>query len=202
MPDQISLPGLDALPSPLAKTKHRLFLAVMPQPEDAARISAFARQVLAQHGMRSRPLPDWRLHLSLHFLDDYPVIPQPLIASLERAFVALRRPSFAVRFDRVLSFAGPHQRPGQYPMVLASSERSEPLLELYEATGEALRRSGHKVPPVQAFEPHMTLGYDSRIVPEQTVPELSWRARDWVLVHNALKTGRPYEILGRWPLQP
>jgi 2'-5' RNA ligase len=152
--------------------------------------------------MRSHPFPGWRLHLSLHFLDDYLVIPQPLIASLERSFAELRRPSFMVRFDRVLSFAGPHQRPGQYPLVLASSDRSEPLMRLYEATGAALSRSGHKVLPVQAFEPHMTLGYDSRIVPEQAMPELSWWVRDWVLVHNTLKTGRPYEILGRWPLQP
>ena len=50
-----------------------------------------------------------------------------------------------------------------------------------------------------AFEPHVTLAYDVRMIAWRDVAPIAWRAREFVLVHSLL--GKTQHVtLGRWTL--
>jgi 2'-5' RNA ligase len=47
----------------------------------------------------------------------------------------------------------------------------------------------------------MTLLYDWKSIPEQTVAPIQWTAREFVLIQSHVGQNRPYTVLSRWPLR-
>ena len=99
-------------------------------------------------------------------------------------------PPFNVHFDRIISFAN---KDNNNPLVLLGGGDQSALQEFYGLLGDALRTAGFK--RIQkSFTPHMTLLYDSRLVPETPVPPVVWTVRNFVLVHSPYGQSRHKKI--------
>ncbi len=103
MSDQFSLPGFDdALPKkPLID---QIFFAVRPDEETAARIAEIVRRLCLEHGLRGKPLPPERLHVTLRGLGGYDGTSQDVVVAAKDAAAAIAMPPFNVAFNSIMSF--------------------------------------------------------------------------------------------------
>ena len=188
--------GLEGFASPVPTD--RLFLALFPDADTAARISAFAAERCRSLGLHGKPLRSDRLHVTLFHLGDWAGVPDDLVAAARHAAGSLREPQFELAFDTVASFAV--RRP-QKPFVLKSASGNEALRGFHARLAQGLRRAGLAQWTRASFEPHVTLAYDPQVVPPQAVKTIGWRTREFVLVHSLL--GRTVHMpLARWTLAP
>lgn len=185
------LPGFETTPS-----TDRLFFAVFPEPAAADRIAALAQALRQQHGLRGKPLPAARLHVTLHHLGDYAGLPADLIAKAKEVAARVTMPVFEVAFGSASSFGGGRR---QRPLVLRGEEDLTPLLSLQRALGEAMTAAGLGRHVTRKFVPHATLLYDDRVLAPRPVMRIAWTAREFTLVHSLIGRGE-YRVLGRWPL--
>ncbi|MCO5398832.1 RNA 2',3'-cyclic phosphodiesterase [Ralstonia soli] len=190
---QLTLPGFEATPQLPA---HRVFLAIKPDADTAARIAQRVEQLRPVVGFKGKALRPERLHVTLHHLGDF-VQPPPedLIARTRQAAAGLALPPFDVAFDQVVSF---HGRRDHRPFVLLGGEGVAELMTFQAVLGEALQHAGVPVPRGH-FKPHVTLLYDRGGFAPKAVEPISWTVREFVLIHSWLGKTR-YDELGRWPL--
>jgi 2'-5' RNA ligase len=185
--DQMMLEGFEP-----PKPTDNLFFALLPDEAAAQRLAAQGEALRASHRLYGA-LQSSRLHVSLlGFKPMYRWSPEKA-ALAERMGDAARFPSFEVRFDRALSFAGRSSNGGRkIPYVLRAAEGNPGVVGLsYVLAGGAARGE---------VTPHLTLLYDERIVAEHEIEPIGWIAREFALVRNRIGTGLPYEVLKRWPL--
>ena len=186
--------GFDGFASPVPTD--RLFLALFPDADTAARVSALATEQCRLRGLQGKPLRSDRLHVTLFHLGDWAGVPDDLVAAARHAAGSLREPQFELAFDTVASFAV--RRP-QNPFVLKSACGNEALRGFHARLAQGLRRAGLAQWTRGSFEPHVTLAYDPQVVPPQPVEPIGWRTREFVLVHSLL--GRTVHMpLARWSL--
>lgn len=193
MIQQASLPGFDTAPQPT----DRLFFAIFPDAQAAARIAGLAQQLREEHGLRGKPLKTERFHVTLHHLGDYAGLPQDLVEVACAAAAGIAAAPFDVTFDRAASFS---TAPRNRPFVLRGGDGLASLIAFQQTLGEALKKTvlGRWAKP--AYTPHVTLLYDDRSVPEQAVPAVSWTASEFVLIHSLM--GQTLHVpLARWPLR-
>jgi len=138
-----------------------------------------------------------KLHVTLHFVGDFPDVSAQLVNALSNKAAAVNVPPFTASFHYASSFAG---RPNHRPLVLRGGDGLAGLVGLYKALLDAAL--GGKVAPsvVQAFTPHMTLFYGSPLAHVDLEP-IEWRVTEFVLLRSELRSGKPYEVLGRWALR-
>lgn len=192
MPEQLSFAGFDAPAQPT----DRLFFAIYPDPDAAARVAAVAARLAREHGLSGRPLAPERLHVTLHHLGDYAGLPSDVVTAASEAAAAAAKPSFDVAFDRAASFLG---RPNNRPFVLRGGDGVAAVSAFQQALGAAMMTAGLGRRVEQRFTPHVTLLYDDLCIAEHAVETVRWTAREFVLVHSLL--GRTRHIpLARWPL--
>lgn len=171
----------------------RLFFAVMPDVQTAARIAEIAEGLRREHGLSGHLLAPERLHITLHHLGDYAGLPPSLLARVQQLAARVRLPGFEVCFDQVGSFASSRQ----CPFVLRSESGAELLHGLHQELGRCLQGVGSRSD--HAFTPHMTLLYDPRRLPVQPVQPIRWLVREFVLIRSFLGQTR-YQLEGRWQL--
>jgi RNA 2',3'-cyclic 3'-phosphodiesterase len=194
MPEQLSLPGFEAAPQPT----DRLFFAIFPDVDAAARIAQLARRLRSEHGLKGKPLATKRLHVTLHYLGDYVGLPQAIVAAASAAAATVALPSFEVALDRVASFSG---RPRNRPFVLLGGDGVAALTAFQQALGTALEKAGLGSRAKSPYTPHVTLLYGNHSVAGQAVETVGWTVHEFVLVHSLL--GRTRHVpLARWPLLP
>lgn len=141
-------------------------------------------------------LPVERLHVSLQHVGDFVGLPDTVVGQASRIAASVRRPTFTVAFNCVMSFRG---RPGNQPFVLRGDGGTIGLTMLQQALGEAMEKSG-LTRAAEHYAPHLTLMYGDRFVAEQPLKaEVKWAVREFVLVHSLLGRGA-YRPLGRFPL--
>jgi len=193
MPEQFSMPGLDAAP----KLTDRLFFATFPNPPTAARIAQLAQDLRTEHGLMGKPLEMGRFHITLHHLGDYPGLRQDIVETAIKAAATVVAAPFEVTLDRTLSF---FTRGGNRPFVLRGSYGVVALTAFQRTLGAALGRvglGGNRTK--QQYMPHVTLLYDDTLVAERPCDTITWRVREFVLVHSLL--GQTIHLpLARWPL--
>lgn len=191
---QLTLPGFEATPQLPA---HRVFLAIKPDADTAARIAQRVEQLRSVVGFKGKALRPERLHVTLHHLGDFVQLPsEDLVARTRQAAAGLALPPFDVAFDQVVSF---HGRRDHRPFVLLGGEGVAGLMAFQTALGEALRHAGVPVPSGH-FKPHVTLLYDRGGFAPKAVEPITWTVREFVLIHSWLGKTR-YDELGRWPLK-
>lgn len=190
-PQQLLLPGFLVTPP-----TDGLFLGILPEPTSRSYIADLAHTLRAQNRLEGKPLAADRLHLSLHDLSAYFDSGIDLVARITEAAAILNTPPFAVTFDRAVSFR--RNSPTQ-AFVLKSSTELTQLNEFHHQLGLSLRKCGLSSRSPKHFTPHVTLLYDPRRIPEQSVTPVSWTVKEFVLVHSLLGQSR-YIVLGRWPL--
>lgn len=170
-----------------------VFLAILPDQAAAAQIARCAGEVKARHGLKGKPRPTGRFHVTLHPFDHAPHALEKSIqiAQLVAAKVVKGVSPFEVRFDRVKSFA---EKGANRPCVLVDDEGNEVLRAFVTRLKQELGRSGG------TFRPHITLLYDDASVAEEAVEAVGWKVNEIVLL-KAVMNQKTFQELGRWALQ-
>lgn len=177
-----------------AAALNRYFFAVVPARPVALQIDALAHDLRRSLGLRGRPIGSERYHLSLCGAGWLGEAPVEIVATLKKIGGSVSGPIFDVAFDHAVRFGRPG---GKRAFVLASSETLSALNVLQRVLRRAMAAA--KLPPPSQFNPHLTLLYDEKPVPETDVPHLRWTVRDFVLIRSVHGESR-HEHLARWPL--
>lgn len=192
MSEQLGFEGFEATP----RVTDRLFFAIMPDADAAARIARLAQQMRVEHRLSGKPVAPERFHITLHHLGDYAGLPPNIVTAASEAAATVAMPAFDVALDRVASFSG---RPRNRPFVLLGGDGVAALKAFQQALGTAMQKAGLGRWVEPKFTPHVTLLYDDHCVAEQLVETVGWIAREFVLVHSLL--GKTQHVqLARWPL--
>ncbi len=176
--------------------KHRIFLAALPDVETAARIRALAEEMKAAHGLTGNLILPGHLHVTLFHLGDWAALPEEIVTIASLASSQVRASPFDVTFDRAESL---RNSTGIYPFVLTGGKNTSPWRGLHEALRVALTNAGLGGATRGEFLPHITLTYDKLRARPLAIAPVTWRVKDFVLIHSEL--GRTtHNHLGRWPL--
>jgi RNA 2',3'-cyclic 3'-phosphodiesterase len=195
MPEPLSPPGFDSARAPRSTDCHRLFFAILPDPQAAARIEQLARQLHVEHGLKRKLLRTEHFHVTLYFIGTYTGFPRHIAAQAQAAAATVAVPAFDVVLDHAGSF---HRKGGDRPFVLWGGDVAA-LKELHEVLGVALEKAGFKCNLTSSFTPHVTLLYDRHEVDEQAIEPVRWTAREFVLMDSLV--GKSQHVpLARWPL--
>lgn len=175
----------------------RLFFALFPDAATAARIRALAESFRRRNGLAGKLLEPERLHITLFHVGDWAGLPAATVQAAQAAAARLRAAPFEVSLDQVMSFSPHRPRP---PLVLKAGGGNTALHEMRAALGRELTKAGLGRCVSASFEPHVTLSYPPQGAATETVPPISWKAEEIVLVHSLL--GKTVHIpLSRWPLR-
>ena len=167
----------------------RLFLAVLPDEETAARIGEKARHLRISHGLTGKGVRPEHFHVTLCHVGDGIGLPADVVGRVKERAASVAMPSFRVCFDRAGSFKNG-------ALVLRGDDGTIGLEILQQRLTDALDAQPRKA---RAFTPHVTLLRDSHRVPEQRIEPIEWTVREIVLVHSLL--GRTtHRHLARWSL--
>lgn len=170
---------------------HRLFFAVMPDPDTAARIARMKGWLRSEVHVTARLLGTDRLHITLHTLGDFVHVPDVIVARACAAAAAIDVQPFGVTLDRVSSFGR--------PLVLTASAGQGALADFQRELGDALRSAGLRVSSAR-FKPHLTLLYEEGKFGQRAIEPITWTVREFVLIDSWLGKTH-YDIKGRWPLR-
>lgn len=184
--------------APASTQIERLFIGVMLPSGAAEAASRILQEAREPYGLRGSPVRRDRLHVTLIHVGDYArSLPQSVVAAVREAADGLSGSAFELTFDRVASFAG---APGRHPCVLLGGEGVEAVRAFRGRLFEALLRAGVRTVSREAFNPHVTLAYGDRRLPERAIEPVGWRADEFLLIHS--EVGRStYHTLGRWSLR-
>jgi 2'-5' RNA ligase len=186
-------------PAPRPKQVHKLglqplhtwFFALRPGVEDAARIQAFADELLQARGMSGKRIPAERLHITLELIGHD--VDEAVVAAACLAADTVRSPAFEARFERAGSFSAPSG-----PFVLLGGQGLDEVRSLRTSLGCAL--ADHGFAPPQAYEPHMTLCYDRRQrVAFTPILPLGFPVGEFALIKSHIGLSR-HEIMRTWRL--
>jgi 2'-5' RNA ligase len=178
----------------------RLFFALQPDAETAARIHALALRLRGVLALQGRPLAVERLHVTLCFLGNHPALPPDLVAAADAVAKTLSCAAFELCFDQVMSFGSSRDLSGRATaVVLCCDEDCAPLSALRNQLAAALSRTGKFQLEARSFKPHVTLLYDRHAVSPQEVAATCWTAREFVLVHSLVGKSE-HRVLGRYAL--
>lgn len=180
-----------------ATQKDRIFFACVPDDETAAHITTLAETIKTARKFEGTLIKPEHLHVTLFHLGDWQVLPAEIVALASKAAAEVRLAPFDVVFDRTESF---RNTTGIYPFVLTGEKHIAAWTPLHNALGDALKRAGLGGATKGQFTPHVTLLRDALRAPPSPVVPISWKVRDFVLIHSLL--GKTTHIhLGRWPLR-
>jgi 2'-5' RNA ligase len=176
-----------------------VFFAINPDAEGAERCDRLAHRVRAERNLRGVPLAPEHLHVALFPIGYFPELPVEAIevSDAVASQVAAITPRFELMFDRVMSLdtGCPRQ-----PLVLLGDEGAAGVTLLRQGLLTALQRIGVRFETMPPYQPHMTLLYDDRRVPELRVEPVRWVARKFVLIHSHCGHARQIH-LKRWRLE-
>ena len=168
----------------------RLFFAVLPDADTAARIHRLAHALKRAHKFDRKLIEAQLLHVSLFFLGEPS---EQLVRITREAATEVRMQPFQLWFDRSASFKG---RSGSRPFVLVGDEGVERLRSFRRALGVELAARGLRRLAKRDFTPHVTVLYADRSVEEHPIERIGWTVNEFVLIHSL----RGHIHLARWPL--
>jgi RNA 2',3'-cyclic 3'-phosphodiesterase len=108
-------------------------------------------------------------------------------------------PAFDLCFDCVLTFTGNARGLRPLPCVIKAAP-DVGFRELHRSLGLAMRDCGLAVES-WSVTPHITMFYDPVVIEERHVEAIRLRAREFVIIHSHIGSGRRYELLGSWSLR-
>ena len=176
---------------------HELFLAVRPEPADAARIANQAFGEDRRLAVGGRMMEPGRLHVSLFDLGGYATrFPAEDVELWMQAADQVRMAPFEVVFDRLATFGGE-----SHPLVLKSSgtDGVAGLRHLHELLGGRIADAGTRL-KAKRIEPHMTVSYQGLRIDETETAPVRWTPGEFVLIDSHVGQ-HVHEILWRWPLR-
>ena len=180
------------LTTPLQPATDRLFLGICPDSRTAGELNALAHRLAIGHELRGRAICARRLHATVHHIGDGVGVDASTVELAKRAAADVAMPPFRVEFNTVRSF-----RNGAF--VLCGDEGVAGLETLQQQVGRLMENAGLGK-SFQDYTPHVTLLWDSHLVPEHPITPVGWWVRDFVLIRSLLGQSR-YEFLARFPLR-
>lgn len=176
---------------------HNLFFAVMVPRENSADFTSCFQGFQKIYPFRGKPIGADRLHLSVYAAYRGDDLPCDVVQVAIRTGDAIKFAPFSLTFDTALTY---RNRGPTMPFVLASQESSEAVNGLRFQIGNAYSSKRESVfYKHQPISPHVTLIWDSIVVPKQPIEPVDMIVQEFALVHNHIgKSG--YEIVKRWPL--
>lgn len=190
---QLALAGFEA-PSERVP-RDDLFFALQPSSDVIPAIMETAQILRREYRLSGRMQRVDRLHVSLWGVRIPADQSEVLANTATRVAAQIRRNAFALSLERALSFAGRKPPGDAVPVVLRGEGGNTGATNFGTELAAAMR-----VPGGAVATPHLTLAYDAQVVPEHAIEPICWTAHEFVLIRNRIGSGRPYEILGRWPL--
>ena len=179
-----------------ASQKDRIFFAVLPDADTAARIHALAETLKSANGLGGNLILPEHLHITLFHLGDWRELPTEIVEIARTAAAEVATAPFEVACRRVESF---RNRTGIYPFVLLAEQGATPLHAFQRTLGAALKKNRLGGATQGDFKPHVTLLRDHTRVKPVAVDPIAWTVRDFVLIHSLL--GQTKHVhLGRWTL--
>jgi 2'-5' RNA ligase len=174
-----------------APPQHTWFFALRPAVPDAARLDAFAEELLTSHGVTGKRVGAERLHITLELVGHDS--DERVVEAACRAADTVRFPAIDAGFDAAVTFSAPSG-----PFVLLGDDGLEAVRELRTALGCAMAEHGFT--PQRSYEPHMTLGYDPRHRVERiSLDPIGFQIAEFALVKSHIGLSR-HEVLRVWPL--
>ncbi|TZG27505.1 2'-5' RNA ligase family protein [Sphingomonas montanisoli] len=166
---------------------HRLFFALRPSEEAIGEIAAIRDGL----GPVQSHIPDEKLHMTL-FVHNRPTTPDPdLVERMSKVAAKVAGPGMRVALGELIGNGdNVLLRPGDHMPVLGAF-RDKLAYGLAVAGVPSMR--GYR------FDPHVTIAYGMRDSFRRTVPLISWRSDELVLVHSLVGLTE-HRILGRWKL--
>jgi 2'-5' RNA ligase len=192
MPERLYLPGFQPNPE-----FDLLFFALRIGAKNAAHVAELCDRLCHENGLRGRRIGADLLHITLRGVGAYDGLPHFIIERACEAGAKVSTAPFPLMFNRAMSF---NSGRGKRPLVLCPSHDLAGLFKLHFALGEAMKRARVGRHLRSHFTPHMTLLYDSRVVPELPIEPILINVQDFVLVHSIVGRHRHIE-LARWPLR-
>jgi RNA 2',3'-cyclic 3'-phosphodiesterase len=172
-----------------------LFFAIFPDGQSVERVAEIAQGLRTQFSLESKPIPTERLHLTLHYLGAFDGLPRPLVEQVKAAAANVALAPAGVTLDHIECFRS--NRP-KHPIVL-SGEASDSLSALEYHLAKSLATAGIEIKRRPHFKPHITLFYAPRHIARHAIKPITWRAKEFTLIHSYLGQSR-YETLATWPL--
>jgi 2'-5' RNA ligase len=173
-----------------------VFFALYPNPCAARRLHRLAWHLRHKHGLNGRPLADRRLHVSLCNVGDYTRLTSGAAAAIDEAMATITMRPFLVAFNEAKSFKSGQKQ----PVVLVGDDGVAGLMLFQRELVAALDKTAIGRRKQRAYNPHVTLLYDDRRIPDQPVEPISWIVREFALVCSLHGQGRHIR-LARWPLR-
>lgn len=173
-----------------------LFFALWPDDAIRAELAASATHLRQKLRPPGRWIGAHRYHLTLHFLGDYPVLPEALVQRAMEAAEGLRAPPFTLRIDRAGSFGK-----RAIPWWLGPEHAPPQLKQLWRGLREALQ--AHAVPYDTRLRllPHVTVLRDAaQVLAPTPVPAVEWPVDRFALIHSHRGAVSEYRVLGTWTL--
>ena len=153
---------------------HRLFLALLPPPDVAARIGALRNAI----GPR-RHVTDERLHMTMGLLDDMDALDERVVARAKAVLATTEAAPVQICLDRISS--------SPRTSCLVPSERPPALMALQARLARSFAGAGLPFSSHFSFSPHVTLLYQPpKQINEPLFGGISWRADQLALVHSLL----------------
>ena len=182
-------PRLSAMPIAVS---HKFFYALSPGKEAAAMAFSTGRHLKRQNGLAGKSVKQENLHVTLFpfWAGNEPPADLAEIASAH-AQTIMKQP-FRVSFDMAMSF----RRKNGFCLVLGDTGGASGIYDLQRQLVirfQSVIRAG-------SLTPHMTLLYTDTFVEKQPVEPVRWTAREFVLIHSFVRSGR-HEIEAHWPLR-
>lgn len=176
--------------------RHRLFFALLPDERVRRQILRAAETLKLEHRPRGSWTSPERLHLTLFFLGDYPLLQTDRVELAMNAAAKIGVSAFDVALEHAASFPGKSP-----PWALRCAEPCAALQAFWRSLGAALNEVGFAFPREASYVPHVTLlrHADRRLEPTAIDP-IAWPIRDFVLMHSQVGQQRRYSLLHRWPL--
>lgn len=195
-PTQLSLGLPTTEPARSGRAVNNLFFALVPDPDTAVKITAFAAMSRARYGLTGSVRPANVLHISLNNVGRYVDLSDASLSDIRRAGDRVRAAPFEVKLDRLVSFKNSEKR----PLVLLVDDGARSFAALGRALQSALASVGVRAYAAPST-PHLTFLYDWNLVPETALDKpILFRAHEFVLVQSLVGQTR-HIIHGRWPLR-
>lgn len=168
----------------------RVFFALWPDDDTRLRLHRCALSLALDR--RARRVPDYNLHLTLHFIGN---IHRAEIDCLQQRAREVVGQAFELIIDHAGSFPKPRVA------WFGCSEPPQALIRLHEDLGRRLRSCGFK-PEKRRFQPHLTVA--RKITAPPPVPAfdpVAWRVGQFALIESrAHENGVKYDPVEVYPL--
>ncbi len=180
----------------LPKHGQALYFAALPTSEVAKLTAEMTWDQSRRNGLRREPRQYDLYHTTIYPLDIAHRAREEAIVAAMDAASTIYMSSFELVYDRVATFGGR----GNHQYVLWRRRGNEELKMLRRELCTALQCAGFDTEAAEPYEPHMTLFYCGRVLPESMLARpVRWIVRSLMLV-NSFQGDSEHGHIWEWPL--